>query len=93
MLFSPFSDSINVDVQVEAALDFGGLFATSADSVDVPLQNTTYIECTARGGYPDPDVTAYLGKKNLFVLQFLTFIAISKPIIFNHCQLVQNVFF
>ena len=55
-----FSDTADVDVLIEASLEFGGDFATPGE-VSVQLDSSTsFVECSARGGYPTPEIKARL---------------------------------
>ena len=53
---------------VEATLEFGGAFATPGE-VSVPLDaeadyGTSFVECSAKGGYPAPSIKASVIDEN-----------------------------
>jgi len=60
--------TVDVDVYVEATLEFGGDFATPGE-VSVQLDSdsepsTSFVECSAKGGYPAPNIKASVIDEN-----------------------------
>ena len=63
-LIKNISDTVDVEVLVEASLEFGGDFAEPGEVSILLSTSSVMVECSANGGFPEAEITASIVDEN-----------------------------